>query len=161
MSTIEKTLVLCMGNSIMGDDSAGIRVGKLLKEHYQIEQTYGVKLEITEDYGTRLLPIIEGYNRVIVVDTVLSEESNLGKVEKVNLQFKRPHLKTFKGSHFLGLPDVIALGNTLGLKMPREIIIIGIHITGPFALSENVSQKVEVGIKKATQMVLGELQKNA
>jgi hydrogenase maturation protease len=64
-----RTLLLGMGNPILSDDAIGIRLAGRLKE--RLKDIPG--LDMVEDCsvgGFNLLEIIEGYGRLIVLDSI-------------------------------------------------------------------------------------------
>ncbi|MBS3784838.1 MAG: hydrogenase maturation protease, partial [Anaerolineae bacterium] len=62
-----KTLVLGMGNTILCDDGVGIYVVREVADRFQQEQ---VDFSEASVGGLRILDVIGGYERVIMVDAI-------------------------------------------------------------------------------------------
>jgi hydrogenase maturation protease len=62
-----KTLVLGMGNTILCDDGIGIYVARVLAERFQRDDVTFAEASVG---GMRLLDVIAGYGRIIMVDAI-------------------------------------------------------------------------------------------
>ena len=65
-----KTLVLGLGNPLISDDSVGLRVADALRPRLAARP----EIEVGEDVrgGLRLMERMEGFERVIVIDAIVS-----------------------------------------------------------------------------------------
>src|SRR5512136_2152171 len=77
-----KTIILGVGNEILGDDGVGVHVANELKKHIK-------NPEITIDEGItggmNLLELILGYDKAIIIDAVKTEDGRNGEVKKIPL----------------------------------------------------------------------------
>ncbi len=73
-----KTLILCIGNELFGDDGVALYAGELLKKLESEE----VKVE--ESSGIDLVERSLGYDRVMVIDSIL-EPKKAGEIKKLGL----------------------------------------------------------------------------
>ena len=71
-----KTLVLCIGNELFGDDGVALYVGKLLKGNEEVK--------IEESSGIDIVEKSLGYGRMIVIDSIIEPE-NVGKIKRLGL----------------------------------------------------------------------------
>jgi hydrogenase maturation protease len=61
-----RTLVLGLGNPLLGDDAVGLKVAALVRE--RLGGAPGVDVEEEEAGGLRLMERMTGYDRAILVD---------------------------------------------------------------------------------------------
>lgn len=113
------TLVLGIGNVLRKDDGAGIRVIELLQERGLPES---VRLLDGGTAGLDLLPYLEGADRIIVVDALLSGDP-AGTITVRSGDEMREH-DVFMSGHFGRLTELLDLAAELWTR--SEAIIIGI-----------------------------------
>jgi len=80
-----KTLILGLGNDLFGDDGVGNHVVRLLqqqREKGENDTAYleGIELLECSLTGLRLLDVIEGFDRVILIDTIKRSQPITGRV---------------------------------------------------------------------------------
>ncbi|MBI5828855.1 MAG: hypothetical protein HZB20_04795 [Chloroflexi bacterium] len=63
-----KTLILGLGNPILGDDALGLRVAALVRQRLPP----GSAIEVDEEYwgGLRLMERLVGYDKAILIDAI-------------------------------------------------------------------------------------------
>lgn len=134
----QKTLILGLGNDILTDDAIGIiavrRLSKIFKDRYEFD------FSETTEMGLALLDYIEGYKRLVVIDSIFGEGYEVGMVRELNME-------DFAGAgcstpHFLGLKDTIELGRKMDMIVPEDVLILGIGVEDPFSVSEKLSLKL-------------------
>ena len=148
-----KTLVLGLGNPILSDDAAGIRVAQEVGKRLNDPQ---ITVAETSEAGLRLLDSIVGYNEVIIIDAVQTEKGQAGQIYRMEPQ-------DFSSTKYLSLPHQInlatslELGNALNLAMPQEITIFAVEAKDITNFSEKCTPEVDQAIPKLVKMVLEEL----
>ena len=117
-----KTIVLGVGNSILGDDGVGVHVANEVKK--QIHENSIIIDEATTG-GMNLLDLIVGYDKAIIIDAVKSKENEHGTVKKIMIDdFNTMHSCN---PHDVSLIEAIKMAKKMGEKrIPKKIIIIGI-----------------------------------
>ena len=78
-----KTLVLGIGNDILGDDGVGIHIAREVARRIS---TTDVTVEETGAAGLSLLERIKGYDRLIIADAILTEQTEVGKIHRLTLK---------------------------------------------------------------------------
>jgi len=142
-------LILGLGNEVLGDESLGIDLVKKL----EIQDNYPLT-----DYhysyigGLELLEFIQGYSRLVIVDTIVSEDITEGRVNVLSTDDRDTlHLSS---PHDMSFNTALAMGRKLGFSMPDQIMIIAIEIvpdlTICISLSKNIQARVE-GILSETK----------
>jgi hydrogenase maturation protease len=141
-STSAAILVLGIGNLVMSDDGAGVRVVQELQKCYR----FPPHVEIMDGgtLGLDLLPKLEGIGRLLVVDAVETggEPGTLVRLSGEELPIA---LQTKVSPHQMGLKDLLAVAELMG-HAPREMVLVGIQpaVIGMGAeLSPRVAEKLE------------------
>ncbi|MBN2531791.1 MAG: hydrogenase maturation protease [Spirochaetales bacterium] len=149
-----KTIILGVGNPILGDDGAGIHAAREVKKYIDGRN---IKVEEAITGGMNLLDLILGYDRAIIIDAVKSEDAQEGDVRRIPLAgFKTIHSCN---PHGISLIEAIEMVKKIGDdRVPGDIVIIGImmkHI--PCEFGEKLSTPVVAAIPKAVELVLDEI----
>jgi hydrogenase maturation protease len=143
----EKTLILGVGNVIMGDEAFGVHVARQLKD---VELGRDVKVEEGGVGGFNLLGVLEGVKRVIVVD-VMNTDIPAGEV----LFFKPgPNFsesgKRIISFHQVGVLELVQMWGLLGYK--AEVFFL---VTRPEKLewSTELSPAARLAVTKAVNLI--------
>jgi len=148
-----KTLVLGMGNPILSDDGAGIRVAQEVGEKLNDPQ---ITVAETSGAGLSLLDSIAGYDKVIIIDAIQTEEGNTGQIYRMGPE-DFSLTKHFSSPHQINLATALELGNMLNLAMPQKITIFTVEAKDVTSFSEKCTPAVEQAIPEVVKMVLEEL----
>jgi len=154
---MEKILILGLGNPILSDDGIGIHVVRALSGH---SFAPGVTRAEASVGGLRLLEVLAGYDRVILVDAIVTPEGDPGQIFLLGPQDLRASLHS-GSAHDLSLPSALKLGRELGMEIPEDknIKIIAIQAADVRTLEERPTPAVEAAIPKAVETVLAILGK--
>jgi len=148
-----KTLVLGLGNPIMGDDGVGLRVVQEVRR--RLRDCTSVDVQECYAAGPTLLDIIVGYEALVFVDSIQCDEPR-GTV----LQPKREQLPDQPASmdaHGMGLLGVLNLGERMRLPVPRKLSIVAVAVEPNMEASESLSPEVERAVPEAVRRVLEEV----
>jgi hydrogenase maturation protease len=148
-----KTLVLGLGNPILSDDAVGIRAAQEVGGKLDDPQ---VTVAETSEAGLSLLDAIVGYDEVIIIDAVQTEEGQPGQIHRMGTE-DFSFTKRFTPPHQINLATSLELGNALNLAMPRKITIFAVEAVDVTTFSERCTPQVEQAIPKVVNMVLEEL----
>jgi hydrogenase maturation protease len=150
-----KTLVLGMGNPILCDDGVGILVVQAVAARCSRDDVAFAEASVG---GIRLLSLIDGYERVIIVDAIKTPEGKPGELHRLNPSDLQASLHS-SSTHDVSLPGALALGRSSGLTLPqdRDLVIIGVEVEDVLTLSEECTPAVVEAIPKAVEAVLTEL----
>lgn len=139
-----RTLVVGIGSTIRGDDGIGVHVARKLKE-----ESYAESYDIIElgTAGLSLLDYVEGYDRLIIVDAIVTGAPP-GTVHELRGEdvTKTAHLGD---GHESDLPTTLALGRRLGKHMLKDVVIIAVEAAGLDDFSEQLTPEVEKAIPEA------------
>lgn len=146
-------VVIGMGQSLRGDDGAGLATVRLWQTTYQEKSVRpAVKVELSELPGIDLLNLLEGCRFAILVDAVRS-----GAASGTIHQLTEDKLKLFsegsESAHGWGVAETLALGRkTVADKLPGKIILIGIE-AGQINLGDSLSPAVEQSLSEAARLI--------
>lgn len=134
------TLVLALGNDILGDDGAALAAARLLLD----ESLAGVDVVESAEAGLALVELLTGYDRALLLDAVVTGRARPGTVMEISLD-DLPRVVA-PSPHYAGLPDVIELAGRLGVPLPGVIRILAIEVEDPHAVSEEFTTEVDKSI---------------
>jgi hydrogenase maturation protease len=124
---LARTLVLYLGNPIVRNDQVGLIAGARLAR--ALAGRPGVEIREFEGSPLDLVSHLEGYHRLILIDSIWTGARRPGAVAL----YREPQLLAERGDaypHGLNLPEAVRLARRLELPLPAEIALIGIE-TGP------------------------------
>ena len=153
---MSSTLVLGMGNPILSDDGVGLLVADRLRESPLPED---VEVALSEVGGLRLLELVRGFTRVIIIDALKSSD----EVARQPGEIVRYEAKDFKGghrygsAHSIGLGTVLELGDRLGYDMPADVTVFAIEAVDVETFGEELSPPVAAAAERVLGMIAAEL----
>lgn len=156
------TLVVGLGNPILGDDGVGWRVvqrlaARLADDDRARDEAGPIELDQVAVGGLSLMERLVGYERVVLVDAILGADPP-GTVSVTSLADtacrRASHLDS---AHDVPLTDALVVGRTLGARLPDDITVIGISVGRVDLFGEALTPEVEAAVEPATDAVLGAL----
>ena len=116
------TLVLGMGNPILSDDGLGLEVARRLR---RLPMPDGVEIAESEVAGLRLLELLRGYRKAILVDA-LKTGRPAGEIVRLDANdFRGGH--RWGSAHSIHLGTALELGDELGYAMPTECVVYAVE----------------------------------
>ncbi len=157
-----KTIVVGLGNPILTDDGAGVKVAYALKEALR-DQMGDHEITVTEASigGLRLMELLEGYERAIIVDTIQTHNGQpAGTIYRLTLEDLQSISPTqhSASAHDTSLVNALETGRRLGIQLPQKIDILAIEAENVLDFSEEPTPAVAAAIPQATVAVLEILQ---
>jgi len=152
-----KTIILGVGNQILGDDGVGVQVSNELKKYVKAPN---ITIDEAITGGMNLLEMILDFDKAIIIDAVKTEKGKNGDVKKISLEdFSTLHSCN---PHDISLFEAIKMAKKMGQeKIPKEIIIIGILMEKiPCEFSEKLSPEIQDAVPKAITLILKEIKKD-
>ena len=135
MEDKKKTLVLGIGNVLLGDEGVGVHVVKELEKH---EMPSHVTLLDGGTGGFHLLNWLQEYEKIILIDATL-DGNPPGTVRVLHPRFSNEFPRTLS-SHDIGLKDLIESASLLG-ELP-EITLITVSVDPEQSLTMDLSPKI-------------------
>ena len=147
-----RTIVVGLGNPILGDDGVGWKVAEELKE--QISPELPVDVDCLSLGGISLMEHLIGYGCAILIDAFALEEP-VGSVLILKLR-DLPNYSAFHTAsvHDTSLINAIELGRILGAQLPDDVTVVGIATKHVCGFSKTLSPPVADAVPQATHIVL-------
>jgi len=149
---MKKSIVVGLGNPILTDDGVGNKVAEILRDKV------GPEVEVVEASlaGFNLLDLLTGYDRAILVDAIQTKRGKVGdiyKLDKDDLAFSQ----RLASVHDINLYTAWQLGDQLGVKLPKKLIIFAVEVDDVLTFSEELTTKVAAVVPEVCELVLREL----
>jgi hydrogenase maturation protease len=152
-----KTLILGLGNPILGDDGVGwqIATGYLQSEKIPSDVT----IECMSIGGISLMEALIGYDRAIIIDSIDTHQEPVGTVNLFKLQdLPNRTAGHMSSAHDTSLQDALEMGRALNAHLPDEIMVVTVESQKVYEFSETLTPPVAAAIPKAmifiTQLLL-------
>ena len=146
------TVVIGLGNPLMGDDGLGIAALERLREQWDVPAE--VELVDGGTWGMNLLPVIESAGRVLLIDaiTVGAQPGTVVVIPRARLP---RYLATKISPHDVDLRDVLALAELRG-TLPEQTVAIGLE-PARVELASDLSDAVRTSLDDLVSAVVREL----
>jgi hydrogenase maturation protease len=157
-----RTLVLGLGNPILTDDGVGIHVVQRVASRMAYPESRIPNPEVsfaeTSVGGLRLLDLLAGYDQVIIVDAIQTQDGRPGEICRLHpddLQASRHS----GSSHDLTLAGALALGRRLGMDLPedKDISILAVEVEDVLTFGEECTPEVMSAIPEVVERILDEI----
>jgi hydrogenase maturation protease len=156
-----KTIVVGLGNPILGDDGVGWKVVEEVRSQLTSPPTPvlngerdRVDFECLSLGGLGLMEHLIGYQRAILIDAFKIDED-----PGTMLILKLSDLPNYSAYHITSVHDTslqnaIELGRSMGAQLPDDVEIVGIATRQIHDFSEELSPPVEDAVPFAARMVI-------
>lgn len=140
---MKTTLILGLGNILLGDEGVGVRVVERLSTLYQFPE--GTQVLDGGTLALDLLPYVEDADRLVVIDAV-DMRAESGTVVRITDDEVPVFLSVKVSPHQMGLADILSAARLRGLS-PGELVLWGVQpgvIDTTLDLSPSVAAQVDV-----------------
>jgi hydrogenase maturation protease len=137
-----RTLIVGIGSTIRGDDGVGVHAARALRQR---PLPAGVDVIELGTAGLGLLDVVSGYERLIVLDAIVSGAPP-GTVHVLagDDVARGAHLGP---GHEADLPTTLASGRKLpGIHMPQEVIVVAVEVRNLTSFSDHLTDEAEAAI---------------
>jgi hydrogenase maturation protease len=156
---VSRTLILGLGNPILTDDGVGVRVAEEIRT--QLPEDTEIDISEASVGGLTLMELMIGYNHVVLIDSIISQEGIPGSFRRMSVDELRSISPTQHSAspHDASLVTALEAGRRLGLPLPEEISIYAINVQNVDEFNDQPTPPVAAAIPLVTQAVLEEIQK--
>ena len=120
-----KTLVVGLGNPILGDDGIGWIVANRVEQ--EIDDP-SVKVECVSVGGMRLMEQLVGYDRAIIIDAFVTGKNQPGTLYQFPLEeIPNPTDGHTTSVHDTSLQTALQMGRDMGIHLPKQVQVIGVE----------------------------------
>ena len=140
---METTLVLGLGNILLGDEGVGARVAQRLQALYDFPD--GTRVLEGGTLALDLLPDVEDTDRLLVIDAV-DMGAAPGKIVRIEDDEVPVFLSMKVSPHQMGLADILSAARLRG-RTPEKLVLWGVQpgvIDATLDLSQPVAAQVDV-----------------
>jgi len=153
-----KTIVIGLGNPILGDDGVGWKVAEEISG-LVLSKSDSIVVDCLSVGGLSLMEHMIGYNRAILVDTLQTGLHPPGTVIQMQLEDLPDQLAGhLVSAHDANLKTALQLGREMGVELPEQITIVGIEAQHVYDFTEVLSPDVMAAVPQAVQLVSDILQ---
>jgi len=152
-----KTIILGMGNPMLGDDSVGLHIVRALRDKLNKADTTVIEASVT---GMDCLELLAGYDRAVIIDAIHTMEGKIGQIYRLEIEAfdTNGYANT---SHNVNFVTAIELGRRLGLALPRQIAIFAIEVGEAHSFSEKCTDAVRRAIPNCARIICQELKEHS
>jgi hydrogenase maturation protease len=156
-----KTLVIGLGNPILGDDGVGWVVAEHVRlkiEDPQSTKQYvdSVEVECASLGGLSLMEMMTGYKHVILIDSIFTGTCPVGTVRQITLEELSDLPSGHSASvHDTSLRNALTVGRSMDIDLPedKEVQIVSIEAEAVYNFSEILSKPVSEAVPVAVKTV--------
>jgi hydrogenase maturation protease len=145
-----KTLVLGIGNPILTDDGVGIEIARRIEQHNP-----DVVVEETNEAAIALLDLVMDYERLIIIDSIMTEDGQPGKLYKLGLEDFSPKMD-FMSAHGMDIATAFEVGRGIGCRLPQSVSIYAVEVKDNSNFSESCTPELAARIAPITQKIIAE-----
>jgi len=142
------TLVLGVGNVLMGDEGVGVHVAQRLAKNPAVMP--GVEILDGGTGGFTLLDALTGCLRAVIVDACLDARP------PGTVRLRRPrcaaHFPTALGAHDIGVRALVEAAELLG-RLPR-VLLVTVSVRQPFRTGMDLSPPVAAAVPKVEAAIM-------
>ena len=159
------TLILGLGNPILGDDGVGWVVAEqvrsfLFNQQSTIHNPQSVEVDCASLGGLSLMERMAGAGRVILIDSLFTGQQKIGTVSRLTLS-DLPDLNAghSASAHDTSLHNALEVGRSMQIDLPEDVnvIIVAIEAEKVYDFSQELSPAVAEAVPLAVKAVLGML----
>jgi|WetSurMetagenome_2_1015567.scaffolds.fasta_scaffold470336_1 hydrogenase maturation protease len=164
----ERILVLGLGNPILTDDGVGIHVLREVASRLVASSLHpGVRFAEASVGGIRLMEVLAGYDRTILIDAIQTPDGLPGDILRLSpggshaVDGVEVRSSLHAGStHDLSFQGALVWGRETGMKLPQDddILIVAIETEDVLTFGEACTPAVAAAIPGAVDLVLGLLE---
>jgi hydrogenase maturation protease len=144
-----KTIVIGLGNPILGDDGVGWQIAQQLQQRSDFPS--GIEVDYLSLGGLSLMERLIGYERAILI----TDNNPIGTLACFSLdQLPNRTIGHTYSAHDTTLQNALRIGQDLGAQLPKEIVVVAVEAQKVYDFSEQLSPEVAAAIPNAVQMII-------
>lgn len=178
-----KTLVIGLGNPLLGDDGVGWHVAEGVRQALMgasrptedegqktdepllspirggegavSRSPSSVEVDCYVGGGLSLMERLVGYDRAIVIDAVNLGQGPVGQVTCFPLEaLPHPSVGHLTSAHETNLWTALQVGRTMGAHLPAQVMVVAVESPYVYEFSDKLTPPVAAAVPQAVQKVL-------
>jgi hydrogenase maturation protease len=152
-----KSLLLGMGNPILCDDAVGIRLARAVADRLGPREGLDVVDECSVG-GLNLVEVMAGYDRVVVLDSIMTEGGVPGTWFTFDAGALRETLN-LRNVHDVNFATALELGRTMGTPLPADecIRVYAVEVDDTVTFSETMTPGLEAALPELAEEIGAEI----
>jgi hydrogenase maturation protease len=148
-----KTLIIGLGNPILGDDGVGWKVAEELSS--VVGRQSSVEVDTAALGGLSLMERMLGYDRVVLVDSMETGYSPVGSVRSFPLaSLPDPMSGHSASTHDTSLITALKTAESIGAHIPKRVDVVAVEAQNVYDFSEELSPLVAAAVPVAVEKVV-------
>jgi hydrogenase maturation protease len=155
MRIVMKTIVVGLGNPLLGDDGVGWKVAEEVKQ--RLGENSNVVVECYSLSGLSLMEQMIGYGRAILIDSLNTGRHDQGEVVTFTLDTLEDLTYGHSASaHDASLKTALKVGRNMDEVLPadKDIYVVAIEAQHVYDFKEELTPAVEASVPVAIEIVL-------
>ncbi|MBI5932664.1 MAG: hydrogenase maturation protease [Chloroflexi bacterium] len=166
-----KTIVIGLGNPILGDDGVGWKVAQEVQRVVETDARYfmpirplgtktvqhvsPIEVDCVALGGLSLMERMVGYQRAILVDSMETGQNPIGSVKVFALEeLPNPSASHSTAAHDTSLLTALEVGRKMKLNVPDSVTVVAIEAKNVYDFSEELSPAVAEAVPVAYEAVM-------
>ena len=149
----ERVVIVGLGNPLLTDDAVGVRAAEILASRLA---TTGVDVVQSAWGGIRFVDLLAGYDRAIILDAIEWRRGPPGTIYRLTPDQAIPTLRAVS-YHDVSLGAAMALGRTLDIPLPADIVFFAVETTETRVFSEVMTPAVAAALPELVRRVEAQL----
>ena len=151
-----KTLIIGLGNPILTDDGVGVKVACAVREALASAGRDDVTVTEAGVGGLRLMEMMTGYDRVILIDAIQTPGGQPGAIHRLTLDDLASAVPTqhSASAHDMNLPTALEMGRRLGLALPETVEILAVEARDVITFGDTCTPDVDAAIPIVVEEIL-------
>jgi hydrogenase maturation protease len=148
-----KTIVIGLGNPILGDDGVGWQIVRQV--HQQNDFPTTVEVDYLSVGGISLMERLIGFERAILVDAFVTHRNPVGTLFCFSLdELPDRAFGHISSAHDTTLQNALKVGQEIGAQLPNEITVVAVEAQNVYDFSEELTPAVAAVVPKAVQAIM-------
>lgn len=147
-----RTVVLGLGNPILGDDAAGLLVAGELETLLTAQPLAGVTVLQSTRAGFELIEMLTGFDRAIIIDCLQQAEPEPGRIHRLSLAMFNGSAR-LHSAHDINLRTAFELAQRMHVPMPETLEIYGVEGADTLTFTEYPSPQVAAVVGHLAQQL--------
>jgi hydrogenase maturation protease len=149
----ERAVVIGLGNPLLTDDAVGVRAAEILTKRLA-----GTAVDVVQSAwgGMRFVDLLAGYDRAVIVDAIEWRHGPIGTIYRLTTDQAIPTLRAVS-YHDVSLGTALALGRTLDVPLPSEVVFFAVEALETRTFGENLTPAVQAALPELVRRVEAQL----
>lgn len=150
-------VVLGLGNPVLTDDAAGLRVIEELERLMAASAIPGVVVEASVRAGFELIDLLHGYRHALIIDCLDIPDAVPGRVRQLTLE-SVAGMARLVNAHELSIASAFKLAQRMGISLPEHVEIYAIEAGDVRTISEELTPAVAAAVQPLAARIYTRLQ---